>query len=426
MELKTFRSLFAKHPAIDATANQLQYSESKVHWKGVANSARALFATQLSAQVPGHHLFVLQDKEEAAYFFNDVESLFPDEKNSVFYPASYRSAYHFEETDNANVVARAEVLEKINNGTNAWIVTYPQALFEKVPTQQKLTENTLKVQKGQKYSLDFMNELLLDYGFERVDFVYEPGQFAIRGGILDVFSFANDYPFRMEFFGEELESIRTFDPVDQLSIANHDFFHIVPNVQKQFIQHGLDTFLGFLGKNATVWISSMGEIIHQLDKEYEKAVKAYDGLNHATIKHSLPGEIYTHKTEWTQQIQGYNVVEWGPEFHFKAGFEASFQVHQQPTFNKNFEMLRDDLIAHKKAGFTNLFFSNQPKQIDRLYSIFEDIGGEVEFIPMPIALHEGFILPDLKLVCYTDHQVFERYHRFKLKEGFSQAKQAIT
>jgi transcription-repair coupling factor (superfamily II helicase) len=170
----------------------------------------------------------------------------------------------------------------------------------------------------------------------------------------------------------------------------------------------------------------MGEIIHQLDKEYEKAVKAYEGLNHATIKHSLPGQIYTHKTEWTQQIQSYNVVEWGPEFHFKASFEASFQVHQQPTFNKNFAMLRDDLIAHKKAGFTNLFFSNQPKQIDRLYSIFEDIGGEVDFIPMPIALHEGFILPDLKLVCYTDHQVFERYHRFKLKEGFSQAKQAIT
>ena len=426
MELKSFRSLFAKHTAIDATANQLQFSESKIHWKGLTCSARALYATQLASQVPGHHLFVLQDKEEAAYFFNDLESLFPDEKHIVFYPASYRSAYHFEETDNANVVSRAEVLEKVNNGTNTWIVTYPQALFEKVPTQKKLTENTLRVQKGQNYSLDFMNELLLDYGFERVDFVYEPGQFAIRGGILDVFSFANDYPFRMEFFGEELESIRTFDPVDQLSIATHEFFHIVPNVQKQFIQHGLETFLGFLGKNATIWISSMGEITSKLDKEYEKAVKIYDGLNHSTIKHSIPSDLYTHKTEWVEQVHAYNVIEWGPEYHFKSTFEASFQVQQQPAFNKNFELLREDLIARKKVGFTNLFFSNQPKQIDRLYSIFEDIGGEVEFISMPIALHEGFILPDLKLVCYTDHQVFERYHRFKLKEGFSQAKQAIT
>jgi transcription-repair coupling factor (superfamily II helicase) len=159
----------------------------------------------------------------------------------VFYPASYRSPYQFEETDNANVVARAEVLEKINNGSNAWVVTYPQALFEKVPTQKKLTENTLRVEKGKSYSLDFMNELLMEYGFERVDFVYEPGQFAIRGGILDVFSFANDHPFRLEFFGEEVDSIRTFDPVDQLSIAIHDFFVPDENENPKF---GYDIYRG--------------------------------------------------------------------------------------------------------------------------------------------------------------------------------------
>ena len=425
MEIKQFRALFSQLPAIDATANQLQFSASKIHWKGVYGSSRALISSQLASQVPGHHLFVLQDKEEAAYFLNDLESLFPDSNQIVFYPASYRSPYQFEETDNANVVARAEVLEKINNGSNAWVVTYPQALFEKVPTQKKLTENTLRVEKGKSYSLDFMNELLMEYGFERVDFVYEPGQFAIRGGILDVFSFANDHPFRLEFFGEEVDSIRTFDPVDQLSIAIHDFFHIVPNVQKQFIQHGLATFLDFLGKNATVWLSSMGGVINTLQKEYEKAVKIYDGLNH-TVKQSLPSELYTHKTEWINQVAEYSIIEWGPEYHFEAAYEAVFDVQQQPAFNKNFELLREDLIARKKVGFTNLFFSNQPKQIERLYSIFEDIGGEVDFISMPLALHEGFIIPSLKLVCYTDHQVFERFHRFKLKEGFSQAKQAIT
>ena len=425
MEIKQFRALFSQLPAIDATANQLQFSASKIHWKGVYGSSRALISSQLASQVPGHHLFVLQDKEEAAYFLNDLESLFPDSNQIVFYPASYRSPYQFEETNNANVVARAEVLEKINNGSNAWVVTYPQALFEKVPTQKKLTENTLRVEKGKSYSLDFMNELLMEYGFERVDFVYEPGQFAIRGGILDVFSFANDHPFRLEFFGEEVDSIRTFDPVDQLSIAIHDFFHIVPNVQKQFIQHGLATFLEFLGKNATIWLSSMGGVINTLQKEYEKAVKIYDGLNH-TVKQSLPSELYTHKTEWINQVVEYSIIEWGPEYHFESAYEAVFDVQQQPAFNKNFELLREDLIARKKVGFTNLFFSNQPKQIERLYSIFEDIGGEVDFISMPLALHEGFIIPSLKLVCYTDHQVFERFHRFKLKEGFSQAKQAIT
>lgn len=425
MDLRNFKSFFSKLPQIDATADQLQYAASKIHWKGLSYSAKAICASQLASQVPGHHLFVLGDKEEAAYFLNDLENLFPDEKQVVFYPASYRTPYQFEETDNANVVQRAEVLEKINNGSNTWIVTYPQALFEKIPTQKKLTENTLRVQKGKTYSLDFMNELLLEYGFERLDFVYEPGQFAIRGGILDVFSFSNDQPFRVEFFGDEVDSIRTFDPVDQLSVNNHDFFNVVPNVQRHLMKDGFGTFLDFAGKNTTVWLSSNQLVVNTLSKEYDKAVKIYEELN-TTVKQTIPSDLYTHKTEWQEKVNDFSVIEWGPDYTFKPTFEATFKVQAQPAFNKNFEMLKEDLTLRKKAGFTNLFFSNQPKQIERLYSIFEDIGAEVDFISMPIALHEGFIMPDLKLVCYTDHQIFERYHRFKLKEGFSQAKQALT
>lgn len=426
MDLRNFKSLFSKLPQIDATADQLQYDAAKIRWKGLAYSAKAVCASQLAQQVPGNHLFVLGDKEEAAYFLNDLENLHPDEKHIVFYPASYRTPYQFEETDNANVVQRAEVLEKINHGTNTWVVTYPQALFEKIPTQKKLTENTMRVQKGKTYSLDFMNELLLEYGFERLDFVYEPGQFAIRGGILDVFSFANDQPFRVEFFGDEVDSIRTFDPVDQLSVSNHDFFNIVPNVQRHLMQEGFGTFLDFAGKKTTVWLSSNQLVTNTLSKEYEKAVKIYDGLNHE-IRQTIPSDLYTHKTEWLEQVEKFSIIEWGPDYTYKPDFEASFKVQAQPAFNKNFEMLKEDLALRKKAGFTNLFFSNQPKQIERLYSIFEDIGAAADdFISMPIALHEGFIMPDLKLVCYTDHQIFERYHRFKLKEGFSQAKQALT
>jgi transcription-repair coupling factor (superfamily II helicase) len=425
MNQAEFLQLFKKYNQVDQVANALQEAEIRIHLKGLVGSSRAAIASAVASQVPGNHLFVLSDKEEAAYFLNDLENLFPNEKHIVFYPASYRSAYHFEETDNANVVLRAEVLEKINNGTNTWIVTYPQALFEKIPTQKKLTENTLKVQKGKTYSLDFMNELLLEYGFERLDFVYEPGQFAIRGGILDVFSFANDQPFRVEFFGDEVDSIRTFDPVDQLSVNNHDFFNIIPNVQRHLMQDGFGTFLDFVGKQSTVWISSNQLIVNMLSKEYDKAVKIYEGLNH-TIKQTIPSDLYTHKTEWLEKLEAFSVVEWGPDFSFKPSVEISFKVQSQPAFNKNFELLKEDLTARKKAGFTNLFFSNQPKQIERLYSIFEDIGADVEFISMPIALHEGFIFQDLKLVCYTDHQIFERYHRFKLKEGFSQAKQALT
>ncbi len=425
MNIQDFRKRFEQLPQIDNTADQLQYAGSKIHWKGLSFSAKSICASQLAKQVPGNHLFVLSDKEEAAYFLNDLENLYPEEKNILFFPASYRAPYQFEETDNANVVLRSEVLEKINRGKNTWIVTYPKALFEKIPTQKKLVENTMKVQKGKTYSLDFMNELLMEYGFERVDFVYEPGQFAIRGGILDVFSFSNDQPFRVEFFGDEVDSIRTFDPVDQLSINTHDFFNIVPNIQRHLIHEEGGSILEFSGKQTTVWISSNQLINGALSKDYEKATKTYEELNH-TVKHTIPADLYTHKTEWNEQLKEHSVIEWGPDFSFEPTFEQTFKVLPQPTFNKNFDLLKEDLIQRKKLGFTNLLFSNQPKQIERLHAIFEDQNAGVEYTPMPIALREGFIMPDLKLVCYTDHQIFERYQRFKLKEGFSQAKQALT
>jgi transcription-repair coupling factor (superfamily II helicase) len=266
----------------------------------------------------------------------------------------------------------------------------------------------------------------LEYGFERVDFVYEPGQFSIRGGIVDIFSFSNDQPFRVEFFGDEVDSIRTFDPVSQLSIKTHTHFSVVPNVQRQLVLNGNGTFLEFIGKQTTIWLASNDLVKAALDKDYEKAVKVYDSLPKNTIKHSLPSELYMHPSDWKEQLPVHSIVEIGPEYAFKASDTITFETLHQPTFNKDFDLLKDDLIARKKAGATNLIFSNQPKQIERLYQIFEDIGAEVEFEPMNIALHEGFIIPALKLVCYTDHQIFERYHRFKLKEGFRQAKQALT
>ena len=425
MDTKDLIQQFSKLSAIDSTASELQIVGSRIHWSGLIGASKALSSAALCSQVPGHHLFILNDKEEAAYFLNDLESLFPEDSRVLFYPASYRVPYQFEETDNANVVARAQVLEKLNSGKNAWIVTYPQALFERVPTKVNLTTNTLKVQVGKTYSIDFMNELLLEYHFDRVDFVYEPGQFSIRGGIVDVFSFSNDHPFRIEFFGDEVETIRTFDATTQLSINKHDHFNIIPNVQGKMSHTTNGTFLEFIGNSTTVWLSSYDQILGVLETEYEKALKLYDAYS-GEVKPTIPSELYMHPTDFKEEIQGFSLIEWGPVYSFKATLEEKFTFQPQPSFNKNFEILRTDLIARQKAGFTNLIFSNQPKQIDRLMQIFEDIGGEVEFIPMPFALHEGFIDPTNKLVCYTDHQLFERYHRFKLKEGFQQAKQALT
>lgn len=424
MELSAFLKKIASLESIDQTAQALSQAKARVHWKGHVGSSKSLTAVAVAQQIPGHHLFLLNDKEEAAYFLNDLEGLFPEDKRILFYPASYRVPYQLEETDNANVVTRAEVLERIANGNNAWIVSYPEALFEKVPTKKKLIEHTLRVEVGKTYSIDFINELLLEYHFERVDFVYEPGQFSIRGGIVDVYSYANDFPFRIEFFGDEVESIRTFDAATQLSVANHSFFNVVPNIQGQMTLEGNASFFEFIGKS-TVWLSSYERLVTVLNKEYDKSVDIYTNLSD-TVKRTLPSDLYLHPSALKKTLDDLPLVEWGADYHFKATATIHFDFQPQPAFSKNFDLLKTDLLARQGAGFSNLIFSNQSRQIERLFQIFEDIGGGVEFSPMNLALHEGFIAPSLKLTCYTDHQIFERYHRFRLKEGFRQAKQALT
>ncbi len=425
MDSTKFRSYFDTLKPIQDTANQLQFAETRIHWKGHVGSSKSICAAVVASQVPGHHVFILNDKEEAAYFLNDLEGLHAGQKNILFYPASYRVPYHFEETDNANVVARAEVLEKVNNGKNLWIVTYPEALFEKVPTQKILAKNTLKLEVGKSYSTDFINEMLLEYHFDRVDFVYEPGQFSIRGGIVDVFSFSNDHPFRIELFGDEVDSIRTFDASTQLSINTHKHFNIIPNVQGQLSMEQNASFLEFLGKNTTIWGAPIKTIQHVLKKEYEKSVKLFEERS-AQINQTIPTELYMNPKDITEEFKKYSIIEFGPEFEFEPNLVCQFDFLPQPSFNKNFDLLRNELVEKHSKGFENLIFSNQPKQIERLEQIFEDIGGDVEFIPMHFALHEGFVSPTTKLLCFTDHQLFERYHRFQLKEGFRQAKQALT
>lgn len=425
MTIAAFRKQFESIQGVVDTAEQLRFAESRIQWKGHVGSSAAICCAGVASQVPGHHVFILNDKEEAAYFLNDLEGLFPENNHILFYPASYRVPYQLEETDNANVVARAEVLEKVNAGRNTWIVTYPEALFEKVPTQKILTKNTLKLEVSKSYSIDFINELLLEFQFDRVDFVYEPGQFSIRGGIVDVFSYSNDHPFRIEFFGDEVDSIRTFDASTQLSITAHQHFTIVPNVQGRISHEQNDSFFAFLGKNTTIWLTSMERIRQVLKKEYDRSLEIHASLSE-TVKHSLPNSLYLNPNDLWPAIEPCSIIELGLETSLPTQLVCSFDFSPQPAFNKNFDLLREDLIARTSNGMTNLIFSNQPKQIERLEQIFEDIGGEVDFTPMHLALHEGFIAPSIRLVCYTDHQLFERYHRFRLKEGFRQAKQALT
>jgi transcription-repair coupling factor (superfamily II helicase) len=425
MELKEINEKFIGLSGIDASAQILRETNSRLHWGGHVGSSNAFCAAAVAKQIPGHHLFLLTDKEEAAYFLNDLQNVNPDNKKILFLPDPHRLPYQVEDIDNSHVVERAEVLEALRQKKNVWVVTYPLALFDLVPTIQKLIKNTLKIELGKEYSISFMNELLMEYHFDRVDFVYEPGQYAIRGGIVDVYSFSNDLPFRIEFFGDEVESIRVFNPVDQLSLANHKHFQIVPNIHHEsFTREGLGNFLAFLGEQTTIWTSDFDNCAEVLDKAMLKAEGIYGKMNQ-DFHHTTPAALFLDGDRFKTQLEKHNSVEWGPSFSFDASHKIDFNFVPQPSFNKRFELLREDLMMRSKKGYKCAIFSNQPKQIERLEQILEDIGGKVEFSPVPHALNEGFISPELELACYTDHQIFERYHRFQLKDGFRSNKQAL-
>ena len=425
MSLSSFLSHLQNHPEINLSAEKLSQAKCKIHWKGTLGSAKGIFSSAVAQQCPGHHVFILNDKEDAAYFLNDLQGLYPEDQRLVFYPASYKVPYQLEEVDNANVVARTEALKKLSGQDNCWIITYPEALFEKVLTKKKLVSNTMKIEVGKTYSIDFINELLIDHHFDRVNYVYEPGQFSIRGGIVDVVSYASDTPYRIEFFGNEVESIRTFNAADQLSISSHQFFSIVPNIQGKMILDGMDSFFQYLNGDITIWIDSVERAKQTLKNEFDKAHKIYDSLDQE-IKKTVPSDLFINDKDLVLNFENLKLVEMGTTSYFENASPINFELIPQPSFNKNFNLLIDDLAKNQKNQFKNYIFSNQAKQIERLYQIFEDIGGDVAFTPIHSALHEGFICKTLKIVCYTDHQLFERYHRFRLKEGFRKAKQALT
>ncbi len=425
MTVEEFKQTYQESEKVKEIASLLQEDEVKINLKGLLGSSNAIIANAIVQNRTGFHLFILEDKEEAAFFLNDLENLNKNASNILFFPHSYKQPYAIEEIDNANVVSRAEILERINRGNVSTIVTYPEALFEKIVTKKQFAKNILEIKKGIEYSIDFINELLIEYEFEKVDFVYEPGQFAVRGGIVDIFSFSNEIPYRVEFFGDEVDSIRTFDPVNQLSIKTMNRLTVVPNIQQYAKQEVRENILKFIPNQTNIWIKDYLLIGERLDKEYKKALDIYNNLPESPVKHTPPVDLFLSKALFDKSALAFNVIEFGERFFFNEK-EFHFNFSLQPSFNKNFELLIKNLQEQEKAGFSNMVVSNQAKQIERLYAIFEDLNSSTQFTTLSFALHEGFIDNEHKFTCYTDHQIFERYHRFRLKDGFRKNKQALT
>lgn len=374
-------------------------------------------------------LLICNDKEEAAYYLNDLEQLLVDEKRTkredvLFYPGSYRRPYQIEDTDNANVLLRAEVLNRINSQKKpALIVTYADALFEQVITKSELKRNTLKLAVADTLSLDFVHDLLHEYKFNRVDFVVDPGDFAIRGGIIDVFSFSNDHPYRIEFFGDEIESIRTFDIESQLSIDRVNKVNIMPNVENKFLEEKRQSFLEYISSKTLVLTKNPQLNKDRLDKLFEKANETFKNLK-GEIKQSDPHELFCTGQLIEDQLQGFSTVVIENTPTGKPLKNVRFDTLAQPAFNKQFDLLIDSLKKNTQQGITNYLFCDNQNQAKRFHDIFEDLDTDVEYQTITTPLYQGFTDRDLKIACYTDHQIFERHHKFRLKSGFSK-KQSI-
>ncbi|MEL0455426.1 transcription-repair coupling factor [Flavobacteriaceae bacterium SZ-1-7] len=405
--------------------------QSKTFLKGLVGSSLSFVVSSVFKETEKPFLLIFNDKEEAAHYLNDLEQLCND-KDVLFYPGSYRRPYDIEETDNANVLLRAEVLNRINSQKKpAIIVTYPDALFEQVVTRKELERSTLKVAVGDKLSIDFVNEVLFEYQFKRVDFVTEPGEFSVRGGIVDVFSFSHDEPYRIEFFGEEVDSIRTFDVETQLSIEQTKKINIIPNVANKLLQESRQSFLKYIAQKTVVWLKNADLFFSRIDDFYTRAEEAFKTLS-TEIKHATPSELFCNSTLLKKQLLEFSIVEFGTESvlcHLERSKESqtiTFNTTPQPAFNKQFNLLIEDLNKNHNNGYANYIACVSEQQAKRFHDIFDDSHLEVSpYNTVLLSLHQGFIDHDAKIVSYTDHQIFERYHKFHLKNGYAK-KQAIT
>ena len=430
MKITDFLKLYKNNSLVLGVADAIKPNDTfRLKIKGLVGSLDAIIAAAVYGLNHQNYLFVMHDKEEAAYFFNDLQNLLGG-KEVLFFPTSYKRPYQFDETENANILQRAEILNRINNKASSGelIVTYPEALTEKVINKKSLRENTFTAKVGDQVDVEFLEELLATYDFEKSDFVYEAGQFSIRGGIVDVFSYAHDLPYRLELFGNEIESIRTFDPTTQLSEESLKSINIIPNVQTKLVMEERQSFFDFVPKNTKLWFKDMALTYDVVDKYFDKATENFDQVLEMAGQTKVvlePSDLFESSTTLKSHIKAFPIIEFGNRFSKVAGQEIDFEAKPQQSFNKDFVLLADTLAKNEHANITNIIAAETPKQHDRLQTIFEEIEPNLNFHSLEIGLRAGFVDSGLQIACYTDHQIFERFHKYKVKSNHSKSK-ALT
>ena len=478
MEIIDLVKRFAGHPGVMAV--QKVWNDDSVrtmHLKGLSSSATPmLFAALADAekgwQVPVA-LFVLNDLEEAGYFYHDLTQMLGD-KQVLFLPSSYKRAIKYGQKDSANEVLRTEVLTrlveasklkiensklKVNSaayagvkepdGNNSqfsissfqlYIVTYPDALAELVVSQNTLSECSLSLAVGGMMEIPAVENMLVNEGFERVDYVYEPGQFAVRGSIIDVFSYASEYPFRVDFFGDEIDSIRTFEIETQLSRDKVDHISIVPNFDGAGEQ-GQVSFFDFLPEGSALafqdylWVHERLEALERelkiensklkvnstdydkKDLEYPEANSQFSIINFQLLK----------SADFIRNTQAFRRVEFGTKASTTVQATVTFETSPQPLFHKNFELVEQSLTDLIARGYHIYILTDSAKQAERLKTIFEERGSEIPFTAVDKTIHGGFTDATMRVACFTDHQIFDRFHKYNLRSDKARSgKMAIS
>jgi len=384
--------------------------------KGLSGSSIAFVASACIKKLNKPFLFILNDKEEAGYFFNDLSNILSPEQ-IYFFPSSYKRSVQYGQTLSEAVIQRTDVLNLLprlhhNPNQAIAIVTYPDALLEKVVTVENLEKNTLIIRKGEKVPPSFIRDLLEEYSFERVEFVYEPGQYSVRGSIVDIFSFSAANPYRIDFFGDEVESIRVFDIEDQLSREHLTEITIIPNMHAGVDTESRILITEALPEKISTWIKNTDVAIGRMNELYDQAV-----ANESDKQ--LAENIFANGKDLFNHIKKAGAIEFGLKHFFKPDLTIDFETSPQPLFHKNFELIAQNIEENTLKGYKTYILADNRTQFERLSGIFESISKQIHFTPIEHTIHEGFVDHALKVCFYTDHQLFDRYHKFKLKHEFS-------
>ena len=416
MTISELQSVYAAHPNTKGLATIIKDGGIKtVYVDGVHASCMSLFFSAFIKENPSVYVFVLNDNEEAGYFYHDMVQANGD-ADILFFPSSYRRAIKYGQKDAANEILRTEVLSRLEKRDNVAVVTYPEALAEKVVSKKLLTDKTVSLKVGQNIETDTIAAQLVSLGFDHVDYVYEPGQFATRGSILDVFSFASEFPYRIDFFGDEIDSIRTFEVESQLSKEKKSAVNIVPELTG--VSGDSVTFLDFLPSQALLcvkdllWVRERIQSIHDEVLSSQAIAAAEDGDNV-----ELPDiqKTIIQGTDFTDKALDFRRIDFGSKPIGTPQARLKFETSVQPIFHKNFDMVSSSLNDFIQRGYKIYICSDSSKQTDRLKDIFKERGDNIVFEPVDRTLHEGFVDHTMRLCIFTDHQIFDRFHKYNLR-----------